>query len=79
MPLTLKEDVTTICDRYQINESNLMRRAIVELVTNLNKTQVRPHGICLSLGILGHTTDITIQKTLFFPKFRVFFGLSIKV
>ena len=36
MPLTLKEDMTTICDRYQINESDLMRRAIVEFVTNLN-------------------------------------------
>ena len=42
MPLTLKEDMTTICDRYRINESDLMRRAIVEFVTNiqqnLNKT-----------------------------------------
>ena len=37
MPLTLKEDMTTICDRYQINESDLMRRAIVEFVTNLNQ------------------------------------------
>ena len=33
MPLTLKEDMTTICDRYRINESDLMRRAIVEFVT----------------------------------------------
>jgi len=37
MPLTLKEDMTTICDRYRINESDLMRRAIVEFVTNLNQ------------------------------------------
>ena len=37
MPLTLKEDMTTIGDRYQINESDLMRRAIVEFVTNLNR------------------------------------------
>ncbi len=36
MPLTLKEDMTSICDRYQINESDLMRRAIVEFVTNVN-------------------------------------------
>jgi hypothetical protein len=35
MPLTLKEDKTTICDRYQINESDLMRRAIVEFVTHI--------------------------------------------
>jgi len=25
MPLTLKEDMTTICDQFQINESDLMR------------------------------------------------------
>jgi hypothetical protein len=37
MPLTLKEDMTTICDQYQINESDLMRRAIVEFVTNIQK------------------------------------------
>ncbi len=33
MPLTLKEDMTSICDRYRINESDLMRRAIVEFVS----------------------------------------------
>ena len=32
MPLTLKEEMTTICDTYQINESDLMRRAISEFV-----------------------------------------------
>jgi len=32
MPLTLKEEMTTICDEYQINESDLMRRAISEFV-----------------------------------------------
>jgi len=37
MPLTLKEDMTTICDNYQINESDLMRRAIVEFVTNIQE------------------------------------------
>ncbi len=37
MPLTPKEDMTTICDRYQINESDLMRRAIVEFVTNIQQ------------------------------------------
>ena len=36
MPLTLKEDMTTICDRYQINESDLMRRAIAEFVQTIN-------------------------------------------
>jgi hypothetical protein len=37
MPLTLKEDKTTICDRYPINESDLMRRAIVEFVTHIQQ------------------------------------------
>jgi len=32
MPLTLKEDMTTICDRYQINGSDFMRRAISESI-----------------------------------------------
>jgi hypothetical protein len=38
MPLTLKEEMTTICDRYQINESDLMRRAIAEFVEKVNNT-----------------------------------------
>jgi len=37
MPLILKEDMTTICDQFQINESDLMRRAIVEFVTNIQQ------------------------------------------
>ena len=37
MPLTLKEDMTTICDRYQINGSDPMRRAIVEFVTHIQR------------------------------------------
>ena len=37
MPLTLKEDMTTICDEYQVNESDLMRRAIVEFITTVNR------------------------------------------
>ena len=37
MPLTLKEDMTTICDEYRINESDLMRRAIVEFITTVNR------------------------------------------
>jgi hypothetical protein len=45
MPLTLKEDMTTICDRYRINESDLMRRAIVEFITNIqqNPNQTSRH------------------------------------
>ena len=30
MPQVLKEDMTTICERYQINESDFMRHAIKE-------------------------------------------------
>ena len=37
MPLTLKEDMTTICDSYQINESDFMRRAIAESVQSIQE------------------------------------------
>ena len=32
LPVVLKEEMSTICDTYQINESDLMRRAISEFV-----------------------------------------------
>ena len=35
MPLTLKEDMTSICDEYQVNESDLMRKAIAQFITNI--------------------------------------------
>lgn len=35
MPLTLREDMTTICDEYQVNESDLMRKAISQFITNI--------------------------------------------
>ena len=37
MPLTLKEEMTTICDEYHIKESNLIRRAIVQFVENIKQ------------------------------------------
>ena len=37
MPLSLKEDMTSICDEYHINESDLMRRAIVLFVENIQQ------------------------------------------
>ena len=37
MPLSLKEDMTSICDAYHINESDLMRRAIVQFVENIQQ------------------------------------------
>ena len=45
MPLILKEDMTTICDQFQINESDLMRRAIVEFVESIqqNPNQTSRH------------------------------------
>ena len=37
MPLNLKEDMTTICNDYQINESDFMRREIVRFVQNIKE------------------------------------------
>jgi hypothetical protein len=37
MPLTLKEDMTNICDEFQINESDFMRKAIVQFVENIKQ------------------------------------------
>ena len=37
MPLTLKEEMTTICDEYQINELDMMRKAIVQFVENIKR------------------------------------------
>ena len=38
MSNTLKNDMTDICKRYKINESDLMRRAVAAFVENLNET-----------------------------------------
>jgi len=68
MPLTLKEDMTTICDRYQINESDLMRRAIVEFVTNIqqNPNQTSRHMFIWSdtRTSLGHDTRQDLSVTM---------------
>ena len=34
---TLKEDMTSICDSYQINESDFMRHAIAESVQSIQE------------------------------------------
>ena len=52
MPQVLKEDMTTICERYQINESDFMRRAIVEFVTNI---QQNPDKTFRHMFIWSHT------------------------
>ena len=38
MSNTLKDDMTDICIRYKIYESDLMRRAVAAFVENLNET-----------------------------------------
>lgn len=43
MPLTLKEDMTSICDRLSINESDLMHMAIAIFVKNLNESPDTEH------------------------------------
>ncbi len=35
MPLTLKEEMTNICDEYKVNESDFMRKAIVHFVKDM--------------------------------------------
>ena len=43
LPVILKEEMTTICDTYQINESDLMRRAISQFVQTINANP-QDHG-----------------------------------
>ena len=37
MPLTLKEDIDTICTKYHTNPSDLMRKSIVQFVENIQQ------------------------------------------
>ena len=37
LPIVLKDEMTTICDEYHINESDLMRKAIVQFVENVKR------------------------------------------
>ena len=37
LPIVLKDEMTTICDEYHINESDLMRKAIVQFVENIKR------------------------------------------
>jgi len=34
---TVKEDMTNICDEFQINESDFMRKAIVQFVESIKQ------------------------------------------
>ena len=38
MSNTLKDDMTEICEKHKINESDLIRRSIATFVENLNET-----------------------------------------
>ena len=38
MPDTIKEDMTTICTKHKINESDFMRKAIVSYIEKVNTT-----------------------------------------
>ena len=38
MSNTLKNDMTDICEKHSINESDLIRRAVATFVENLNDT-----------------------------------------
>ena len=38
MSNTLKDDMTDVCERYKINESDLMRRAVATFVEQINET-----------------------------------------
>ena len=37
MPLTLKEDIDTICTQFNTNPSDLMRKSIVQFVENIQQ------------------------------------------
>jgi predicted nucleic acid-binding protein len=38
MPNTIKEDMTNICTKHKINESDFMRKAIVGFIEKVNTT-----------------------------------------
>lgn len=48
MPLTLKEDMTSMCGRLSMNSSDLMRKVIADFVKNLNKTPDVKHRYLFS-------------------------------
>jgi hypothetical protein len=39
MPEVLRDSMTIICEKYQINESDFMRRAIAEFIQTHSDTQ----------------------------------------
>ena len=85
LPVILKEEMTTICDNYQINESDLMRRAISEFVQTINANP-QDNGKLMFVWYVRYTlsewgfsyqTDIPrtlhVQETSQTPCWGVFF------
>ena len=86
LPIVLKDEMTTICDEYHINESDLMRKAIVQFVQTINSNP-QDNGKLMFVwleGIFvfhGYPSDITSLKDPVFLYCRVFFveiGWSLK-
>ena len=67
MPLSLKEDMTTICDRYHINESDFMRRAIVQFVETMQQNPTQKSRYMFLLGHSRTSLGNYIQKDLDLP------------
>ena len=80
LPDVLENEMTTICDRYQINHSDLMRRAISEFVQTHTENPEN-NGKLMFVWLkrifvsLGYPPDITTQNTLLTPCRGVFFCL----
>ena len=65
MPEVLRDSMTTICEKYQINESDFMRRAIAESVQSHLENgddMNRKFMFIWSMGIHGYHSDITYRK-----------------
>ena len=72
MPLTLKEEMTTICDEYHINESDLIRRAIVQFVENIKQN---PQQNSRYMFMWGHTRTSLGHNTYTDPSDTMLRGL----
>ncbi len=79
MPLSLKEDMTTICDRYHINESDFMRRAIVQFVETMQQNSQQNSRYMFLWGNTRISLGHYIQKDPDSSWVRVFFCFIKKV
>ena len=70
--------MTTICEKYQINESDFMRRAISEFIQTHsdNKDNVNRFMFIWSMGIHGYHSDITYRKDTIDDLDGVFFCIQ---